>query len=153
MTVSLAQVTALRAALVGDEEVFERLIASPGAADGQEFPTLVATAFVAAARRRFPPGWSGGDVVRFVGHLRAHGMGSHEDLSAAAAEQMLLSSLRGQPMGGQFDDFMSGYAQFALLTELVRDLSEQELSTFLRDPPGGPPPDEPPRQQQELATG
>jgi hypothetical protein len=131
VTVTLGQVAALRAALVGDEEDFERLSADPGVADGQEFPRLVATAFAAAAQRRFRPGWSVGDVVRFVGHLRAHGEGSYEDLSAAAAEQMLLSILRGEPMGGQFDDFMRAYAQFALLAELVRDLSEQELSTFL----------------------
>jgi hypothetical protein len=55
------------------------------------------------------------------------------DLSATAAEQMLLSTLRGEPMSGQFDDFMKGYAQFALLAELVRGLSEQELNTFLAE--------------------
>ena len=131
MTVTPAQAATLRAALVGDDDAFERLSAGPGLADGQEFPILVATAFTAAAQRRFPPGWSGGNVVRFVGHLRARDEGAYEDLSATAAEQMLLSTLRGEPMGGQFDDVMKGYAQFALLAELVRDLSEQELSTFL----------------------
>ena len=131
MTVTPAQAATLRAALVGDDDAFERLSAGPGLADGREFPILMATAFTAAAQRRFPPGWSGGDVVRFVGHLRARGEGAYEDLNATAAEQMLLSTLRGEPMGGQFDDVMKGYAQFALLAELVRDLSEQELSTFL----------------------
>ena len=131
MTVTPAQFAALRAALTGDEETFERLTAAADFLNGEGFPVLVATAFVAAARQRFPPGWSRGDVVRFVGHLRARDGGAHEDLSATAAEQMLLSTLRGEPMGGQFDDFMKGYAQFALLAELVRDLNEQELSTFL----------------------
>jgi hypothetical protein len=133
MTITPVQVAALRAALTGDEEAFEHLSAGPGVADGREFPILMASAFVAAARERFPPGWSGGDVVRFVGHLRARSEGALEDLSATAAEQMLPSILRGEPMGGQFDDFMKGYAQFALLAELVRDLSEQELSTFLAE--------------------
>jgi len=133
MTIAPVQVAALRAALAGDEGDFERLSAGPGVADGQEFPILVATAFAAAVQRRFPPGWSGGDVVRFVGRLRARNEGALKDLSATAAEQMILSVLRGEPMGGQFDDVMKGYAQSALLAELVRDLSEQELSTFLTE--------------------
>ena len=131
MTVTPAQVAALRSALSGNEDAFNRLSSDPDVADSEGFPILMAAAFVAAAQRRFPPGWSGGDVVRFVGHLRARGEGAYEDLSATAAEQMLLSTLRGEPMGGQFDDVMKGYAQFALLAELVRDLSEHELSTFL----------------------
>jgi hypothetical protein len=133
MTITPVQVAALRAALAGDEEAFERLSSEPGVADGQEFPALVAAAFVAAAQRRFPPGWSGGDVVQFVGHLRARGEGAREDLSATAAEQMLHNALRGEPMSGKFDDVMKGYAQFALLAELVRDLSGQELGTFLAE--------------------
>jgi hypothetical protein len=131
MTVTPAQFAALRAALVGDEETFERLTAAADFLNGEGFPILVATAFVAAAQRRFPPGWSGSDVVRFVGHLRARGEGTHENLSATAAEQMLLSVLRSEPMVSQFDEITKGYAQFSLLAELVRDLSEQELSTFL----------------------
>jgi hypothetical protein len=131
MTVTPAQAATLWAALTSDEETFERLAAAEDFLNGGGFPILVAAAFVAAVQRRFPPGWSGGDVVRFVGRLRARNEGAYEDLSATAAEQMLLSVLRGEPMGGQFDDFMKGYAQFALLAELVRDLSEQDLSTFL----------------------
>jgi hypothetical protein len=49
----------------------------------------------------------------------------------AAAEQMLLSILRGEPKGGELDEVTKGYVQFTLLVELVSDLSEQELSTFL----------------------
>lgn len=133
MTVTPAQAATLRAALVGDDDAFNRLSTDPDVAKGEGFPILAAAAFAAAAQRRFPPGWSGGDVVRFVGHLRARSEGAYENLSATAAEQMLLSILRGEPMDGQFDDFMKGYAQFALLAELVRDLSEQELSTFLAE--------------------
>jgi hypothetical protein len=133
MTVTPAQVAALRAALSGDEDAFNRLSSDLDVAGSEGFPIVMAAAFVAAAQRRFPPGWSRGDVVRFVGHLRARGEGALEDLSATAAEQMLVSILRGELMDGQFDDFVKGYAQFALLAELVRDLSEQELSTFLAE--------------------
>jgi len=41
-------------------------------------------------------------------------------------------------MDGHFDENTRGYAQVALLNELARDLSEEELSTFLawtRDEP------------------
>jgi hypothetical protein len=133
MTVTPAQVAALRAALSGDEDAFDRLSSDPDVAGSEGFPILMAAAFVAAAQRRFPPGWSRGDVVRFVGRLRARGGGALEDLSATAAEQMLVSILRGELMDGQFDDFVKGYAQFALLAELVRDRSEQGLSTFLAE--------------------
>jgi hypothetical protein len=91
----------------------------------------MATAFVAAAQRRFPPGWTVGDVVLFVGHVRARHDAAHEDLTAASAEQMLLSILRGEPIGSEFDEVTKGYAQITLLTELVSDLNEEELSTFL----------------------
>lgn len=131
MTVTAAQFAALRAALAADEETFDRLSAAPDFLDGGGFPILIATTFVAATQRTFPPGWSGGDVVRFVGHLRARDEGAHKDLSATAAEQMLLSILRGEPMGGALDEVTKGHVQFTLLSELVSDLSEEELTAFL----------------------
>jgi hypothetical protein len=131
MSVTPAQFAALRAALAGDEESFERLAAAADFLDGEGFPVLVATAFVTAAQRRFPPGWSRGDIVRFVGQLRAHDGGAHEDLSATTAEQMLISVLSGEPMAGEFDENAKGIAQVALLAELVSDLNEHDLSMFL----------------------
>ena len=131
MTVTSGQVAAFRAVLTADDEAFNRLSAAPGVAGGEEVRTLIAAAFIAAAQRRFPPGWSSGDVVKFVGHIRARNEGAHQDLDATAAEQMLLSILRGQPMGGEFDENTKGYAQVALLAELVRDFSEQELTAFI----------------------
>jgi len=133
MTVTPAQFAALRAALDGDEETVDRLAASPGFLGGEGFPILVAAAFVSAAQRRFPTGWSPGDVVRFVGHLRVRNGAAGEDLSATATEQMLLSALRGEVVGGEFDEATKGIAQVALLMELVRDFDEQELSTFLAE--------------------
>jgi hypothetical protein len=133
MTVTPAQVAALRAALDGDEEAFIRLNADPEVATGQGLPVLMSIAFIKAARRHFPPGWSGGDVVRLVGRLRARNQGAGENLSATAAEQVLLSALNGKPAGGQVDELTKSLAQFVLLAELVRDLSEKELSIFLAE--------------------
>jgi hypothetical protein len=131
MTVTPDQFAALQAALAGDEETFERLAAAADFLNGEGFPVLVATAFVTAAQRRFPPGWSRGDIVRFVGHLRAHDGGANADLSAMTAEQMLISVLSGEPIAGEFDENAKGIAQFALLAELVSDLNEHDLSMFL----------------------
>jgi hypothetical protein len=131
MSVTSPQFAALRAALAGDGEAFERLAAAADFLDGEGFPVLVATAFVTAAQRRFPPGWSRGDIVRFVGHLRAHDGGANADLSAMTAEQMLISVLSGEPIAGEFDENAKGIAQFALLAELVSDLNEHDLSMFL----------------------
>jgi molybdopterin converting factor small subunit len=133
VTVTPAQFAALRAALTGDEETFERLTAAADFLNGEGFPILVATAFVTAVERRFPPGWSRGDVVRFVGQLRARNEGAHENLSATAAEQMLLSVLRKEPVAREFDENAKSIAQVALLTELVSDLTEQELGAFLAE--------------------
>lgn len=132
MTVRPAQVAVLRSVLVGDEDAFERLTADLEAAVDRGFPVLIAAAFVAAARRRFPPGWSEGDVVRFVGQIRARSQGA-ADLSATAAEQLLFSALRGTPVGGHLDDITKGFTQGALLTQLATDLTDQELSTFLAE--------------------
>jgi hypothetical protein len=131
MTVTPAHLAALRAALSADEETFDRLSTAPDFLDSGGFPILIAAAFVAATRRRFPPGSSAGDVVRFVGHLRASDERAREGLSATTAEQMLLGVLRGEPTGGQLDETTKGYAQISLLAELVRDLNEQELETLL----------------------
>jgi hypothetical protein len=133
MTVTPAQFAALRAALTGDEETFERLAAAADFLNGKGFPILVATAFVTAAQQRFPPGWSSGDIVRFVGRIRARNGGAREDLSATTAEQMLLSVLSEEPMAAEFDENAKGIAQVALLTELVGDFNEQDLSMFLAE--------------------
>ncbi len=61
-------------------------------------------------------------MIRFVGQLRARNQGEQSDVVTGVAEQMLYSALRGEPMRGQFGEFDKGYAQFALLAELVSDL-------------------------------
>jgi len=104
------QMAALRAALTGDAEALDRLGSRYGWDYGGEFAALTAKAFVAAARRHFPSDWSSADVIRFVGRLRARKQGKKADVDAGAAEHMLVSSLSGLPMRGQFSDLDTGYA-------------------------------------------
>jgi hypothetical protein len=132
MTVTPAHVAALRALLTGEDETFERLAVAPDFRDGEGFPILVVNAFYAAAQRRFRAGeWSASDVVRFVGNLRARTEGQLENLSATAAEQMLIRALSGAPLAGEFDETTRAVAQMALLIALVSELNHQELDTFL----------------------
>jgi hypothetical protein len=133
MTISSAQLTALRALLTGDELTFNRLLADSGLARTHEFAVLTAAALAVAARRRFPPGWSQGDVVRLVARLRTRDAGAHADINAAAAEQMLASVLGTQHVRDDFDVLASGYAQIALLSELVVDLNENQLEDLLAE--------------------
>ena len=133
MTITSTQTAALRSVLTGDSEAFHRLSMEPDLVHGDGFPILIATAFVAAARRRFRADWSNGDVIRFVGQVRARSEGEHADLSAVAAEQMLLSALRGKPISHELDENTKGYAQVAILAELVSDLDEQQLDVFLAE--------------------
>jgi hypothetical protein len=128
-----AQVSALRAALVGDSGTFDRLGGESGLEYGEEFPVLMAMAFINAARRRFGVGWSRGDVVRFVGQLRARDHGEYSDVSSEASEQMLIGALRGEPFQTQFDEFAKGYALAAVLAELVSGFDAQRLSALLRE--------------------
>jgi hypothetical protein len=127
MTISGAQAAALRAALAGDGGTFEYLANQFAVTSEEEFGVLTASAFIVAARRRFAAGWSIGDVIKFVGALRARNEAERADVLAGAAEQMLLGALHGRPKQGEFSELEEGYAQFALLAELVRDLDEQGL--------------------------
>jgi hypothetical protein len=123
----------LSAVLAGDVDAFDHLERAFDLDRNQELPAFVAHAFVAAARRRFPPGWSNADVIRFVGQLRARNQGEQSEVDSGVAEQMLYSALRGEPMGGHFGEFAKGYAQFVLLAELVSGLDARQIDTFLEE--------------------
>jgi hypothetical protein len=133
MTISGAQLAALRAALAGDGHAFEGLVGESAIGFDEKFAVLTASAFVVAVRRRFREKWSIGDVIGFVGTLRARNEAEHADVDAGAAEHVLISALTGQPMRGEFGDLDKGYAQFALLAELVSDLDEGELRALLEE--------------------
>lgn len=132
MMVTSEEVAALRFALTRDTEGFDRLDVAFPLEWTAGLPALMAHAFIAAARQYFPPGWTAADVIRFVGQLRARDQGSFSDVSAGAAEQMLLSALRGQPMHDEFDEADKGYTQIAVLSELVRSLDRHQLDALLQ---------------------
>jgi hypothetical protein len=131
--VSHAQVAVLRAALTGDVQALEMLSELSGAASEEELSILATTAFIKAARKRFAPTWSGSDVIRFIGQVRAGRQREHSDIDAAAAEQMLISALGDTPLRGRFDEFAKGYAQAVLLRELTSQLDTEQLHTLLEE--------------------
>jgi hypothetical protein len=133
MTISGAQVAALRAALAGDGDTFEYHANQFAMTCDAGFGLLTASAFIVAAKRRFAAGWSIGDVIKFVGTLRARNEAERADVLAGAAEQMLLGALRGRPMHSEAGELEEGYAQLALLAELVCDLDEQGLDVLLNE--------------------
>jgi hypothetical protein len=130
VTITADHVAALRAALAGDGFAFERLAEQSGSAYSRDLPYLMAMAFAAVVRRRFPDGWSAADVIKFVGQVRS-GDGGHSALSPTLAEQLILSARRNAPLRGQPDETARAYTQFVLLRELVRDLDDEQLSMLL----------------------
>jgi hypothetical protein len=137
VTVTADHVAALRAALAGDAGAFDRLDREHGLGDGEEFPVLLATAFIAAVRRRFPGGWPTADVIGFVGQVRVrgggYGDGGYGDLSPGLAEQLILSVLRDAALRGQFGEAATAYAQFVLLKELVSGYGDGQLNALLAE--------------------
>jgi hypothetical protein len=134
MTVTDSQVAALRAALTGDLETFDRLGGESGTDYGDEFGILMATAFITAAQRRFPDPWAFGDIIRFVGKIRAQQDGE-ELMDARAAEQLLLAALRNTPLPADISEATKAQVQFLLLETMVNEesLRGNELDAFLTD--------------------
>jgi hypothetical protein len=131
VTVTPDHVTALRAALSGDAAFFEYMEHRAGLGHGQEFPALMAAAFAAAVRSRFPGEWSVADVVRFVGQVRVRNSDAHGGLSPSLAEQLTLCALRGTPIYGQYDEVTKAYTQFTLLKDIASGLDDRALEMLL----------------------
>jgi hypothetical protein len=128
--VSTEQVTALRAALDGDEETFEHLT---GGADEEHLTplsVLLAAAFSSVVRMRFPAEWSEADVIRFVAWMRVQFGNDLDSFSPSLAEALLLTALRGMPVHGGFADAAIAYTQAALLRALTGDLDEKHMNAL-----------------------
>jgi hypothetical protein len=121
VTVTDEQVAALRAALTGDTDTFDRLGGPSGLDYGDAFPVLMATAFILASRRRFGRGWSTADVIRFVGEVRLGYDAEDGYIDPDAAEQLLLAALRDKSLPAGIGGEARGSAQFALLNSMVSD--------------------------------
>jgi len=130
MTVTANHIAALRAALAGDADAFGRIDRQTRLGDGQEFPVLVAMAFIAAVRRRFPGGWSTADVIKYVSQVRIWN-NDYDDLSPDLAEQLIRSGLLDRPLGGQSGETATAYAQFVLLKDLAGDRNDEQLNMLL----------------------
>jgi hypothetical protein len=63
-----------------------------GSGDLEGFGELLYAAFVVAVRRYFAPEWSRGDVVRYVGSVRARGP-ADDDIDPVTAEKLILRAL------------------------------------------------------------
>jgi hypothetical protein len=127
MPVTDEQMVWLHAYLSGEYELTERLtsqVTGSSAADG--IAELAYAAFVIAARRKFSPGWTDADVIRFVAHVRAP-RGLSDILDPRAAEHQLRSALGGEMRTGYHpDDEARAAAQVILLDALVQDLNLDE---------------------------
>lgn len=135
MTVTPGHVTALRAALSGDAAFFEYMEHRADLGHGQEFPALMAAAFTAAVRSRFPGEWSVADAVKFIGQVRVRSSDTYGDLSPSLAEQLMLAALRGTPVSSRFDETAKAYTQFVLLKDIAgAHLDDEEhVQTAQRD--------------------
>jgi len=130
MAVSRHHVAALQAALAGDADSFDRLDHELGLSEGREFATLLATAFVIAARLRFAGGWSTADVIRFVSPARIRDS-NRATVSPTLAEQLILSALRDAPLSVPADEIATACTEFTLMRRLVTDLDDERLSLLL----------------------
>jgi hypothetical protein len=133
MTTTGTQLDALWALLGGDGETFDHLSMQPDVQQGNGFPVLLAAAFTLAVRQRFSSGWATRDVVQLVAQVRTRDQGRRADVNPDAAEQMLRSALTGESVGEKFDQGAKGYAQVALLAELVNDLDSRQLDALLTE--------------------
>jgi hypothetical protein len=131
MTVTPDHVTALRAALNGDAGAFEHMEHRADLGHSQEFPALMAAAFNAAVRSRFPGEWSVADVIKFVAQVRVWNSDNYGGLSPSLAEQLILCALRGTPVPGRYDEVAKAYTQFILLKDIASDLDDQQLEKLL----------------------
>jgi hypothetical protein len=131
VTVTPDHVTALRAALSDDAAGFEHMERQADLGHSQEFPALMAAAFTAAIRSRFPGEWSSADVIKFVAQVRVWNSDNYGGLSPSLAEQLILCALRGTPVPGGYDEVAKAYTQFMLLKDIASDLDDQQLEMLL----------------------
>lgn len=132
-TITSAQIDALHALMTSDTDAFDDLVSQPDLDHGQGFPVLTAAAFVTAVKQHFAGNWSASDVIRFIGQLRARHHAAHADINPSAAEEMILTVLRGHSTPSEHEDGVRAYAQFAVLAEIAGDLRTYELDALIAE--------------------
>ena len=127
-------VAALRAFLTGDDDTFGQLSAHlqsrDGPGSGDTYAAMQAMTLTLAARRRFGPAYTPGEVIRFVAQVRAV-LG--DEVDPLTAERVLRGVL-GDPVSAEgLDEHAKALAVPALLLVLVgqEKLPGEDLETLL----------------------
>lgn len=133
MSVTDQQAGALRAYLVGDAAEGERLtrqLIQTEAVDG--LGEFVTTAFVTATRRRFSPTWTRGEVIQFIGRVRALLSEKLDLLDPRIAEGQVRRAL-GDDVLDEADHEVAPGTRIILLAAIIADLDLDEpgLDEFL----------------------
>jgi len=135
MPVTDDQVATLRALLANDRERHKRLYAGLDRAQvGKGYSAMIAASFGLAATRRFGSGYTPGDIVTFVGDVRAKSEGVAEDLDPDVAE-LLLNAVLGKASTRGMNREKKVIAEILLLAGLVVDehFDDAGLDAFLAD--------------------
>ena len=132
-------VAALRAFLTGDgtyERLSDQLQARDGEHSGRLFSALTGMALFAAARRRFPAGYTNADVIRLVGQVRARFAGPSDGIDPVVAEGTLRGALGDAAAADNLDRAAMAMAVPALLFVLLEQEGMSggaQLDGFLAD--------------------
>ena len=134
--VTAGHLAALKAFLTGDDTTFDRISAQLDASGSwQAYAVLQGAAFTRAARRRFPGGYQAGDVIRFVGKVRADAHDETGRIDPGTAERLLRAALSDSASVAGLDQSAMALAMAALLKTLIAQdrISGPELDAFLAE--------------------
>lgn len=135
MPVSNELVATLRAQLVGNMDEHRRLLRSLDQEDvGNNYTALVTAAFFHAVERRFGDrGTTYGDVVEWVGQLRADAPSAADDIDPSVSERLIQFTLGANVPVEDIDPRTKLATQIVLLGAIVLelDLDEAELDELL----------------------
>jgi hypothetical protein len=139
VNVTSEYVAALRSCLTGEGD-FMDLTDRLQARDGDDrsagiFSALAGAALCRAARRRFPGGYTDGDVVRLVGQARARLGEEGFEIDPLAAEATLRGVLGDTAAAAHVEELAMGTAFFPLLFELLdqEGITVNQMDDFLAE--------------------
>lgn len=139
MDITSEYVAALRSCLTGEDnfmDLTDRLQARDGGdRSARIFFTLAGAALRCAARRRFPGGYTDGDVVRLVGQARARLGEEGYEIDPLAAEATLRGVLGDTAAPAHLEGLAVGTAFFPLLFELLDEegITADQMDDFLAE--------------------
>lgn len=121
MPVAGRQVAALRAYLSGDWELYQELFGQLNRAEvGKEYSALITAAFTEAAERHFGLNYTQGDIVAFVGHVRARSERAAGALEPEVAERVI-NAVLGDATTRDLDRKAVVGTQVVLLAALIAE--------------------------------